>query len=98
MSVFRAATPNQIRCPHCKTRVRYIDTRRVMWMLMLIAALIFGLSFVLVTYIWKIEKGIPQCLAIFGLVFVSWMLVELATAHYLRRNKTLECTPNRSPR
>ena len=93
MSVLLATTPNRIRCPHCKTRVRYINTRRVMRTLILIAAAIFGLSFVLVTYVLRIEDKGNRCYVMFGIFIISWILVELATAHYLRRNKTLECTP-----
>ena len=64
-----------------------------MWIVALIAALIFGLSFVLATYVWKFQNPAARCLMIFGLFLVSWMFVELAVTRYLRRNKTLECPP-----
>ena len=93
LSVFLAQTPSRIRCPHCKARVRYVGTRRLMWMIAFIAAMIFGFSFVLATYVWKFQNEYTRALVLFGLFFVSWMFVELAVARYLRRNKTLECTP-----
>lgn len=65
----------------------------MMWMLAFIAAVIFGFSFVLATYVWKIQNELTRVLVFFGLFFVSWMFVELAVARYLRYNKTLECTP-----
>jgi len=63
-------------------------------MLTLIGVAVFGLSFVLVTYVFRIEDGDERSLMFFGLVFASWAFVELAFTLYLRRRRKLECVPN----
>src|SRR2546426_3074941 len=91
LSVFVAGTPSRIRCPHCRTRLRYVGIRRLLWMLVLIGASVFGGSFILVQYVFQIENKDKACVIWAGLVFGSWAFVELAVARYLRRNKVLEC-------
>lgn len=94
LSVFLAGTPNKIRCPHCKTRLRYIGVRRLLWTLALVATLVFGSSFALVEYVFQIEDEDKRCLIFAGLFFTLWEVVELSVTIYLQRNKTLECIPN----
>jgi hypothetical protein len=97
LSVFLAGTPNRIRCPHCKTRVRYVGIRRLLWLLALLGAFVFGVSFVLVTCVFMIENEDKRCVVCVGLVFALWALVELTVTRYLRRNKTLECVKGVKP-
>lgn len=91
--MFFAGTPSRIRCPHCKTRLRYVGIRRLLWILVLAGVLVFGCSFVFVQYIFRIENEDKRMVIGMALFFASWAVVELVVALYLRRNKVLECIP-----
>lgn len=64
-----------------------------MWIIVLIAAVIVGMSFFAANYVWRFQNPAVRNLVMFGLAFVSWIFVELAVTRYLRRKKTLECAP-----
>ena len=90
-SVFFASSPSRIRCPHCRTRLRYVDIRPVLWILALAAAIAFGSSYALSEYVIQIESSALRLLVFVALFIGFWTPVELAIAFYVRKNKTLEC-------
>lgn len=92
-SVVRASMPDQIRCPHCHSRLEYTQAEMV-WsvviviLLGLLVLLGYGLS-------WMTTSPPAVVLLLFGIGAV-WLPVEVSAAHYLRRHRRLKTVPARS--
>ena len=84
-----ALLPNLIRCPHCRTRLVYRDTGRL-----LVGLVVLGLALVtgiILLIPWLLPDTHPavRLAAFVAILLVVWIPVELWAAAYLRRNKVL---------
>lgn len=84
--VLSAALPNWVRCPHCKSRLRYRRAGGV------IAIVLVGLLGVVVVTFLKVSSLATPRRSLIGaaIVIVSYILVELATTWFLRNRRELE--------
>lgn len=84
--VFSAALPSRIRCPHCKSRLRYRKIARVIAVLLVgLCGLVVG-AFVLVSSLATPRRGLIWA----AVVIISWVFVELVTTWFLRNRRELE--------
>ena len=89
LGIMLAGIPNRIKCPHCKSRVKYQNT-------FLVIAILFIIGLILVVLIHPLVKKLhisPQPLEFIVYIFSVWLLwqpAEFFAALYLRSNKVLE--------
>ena len=93
-AIFSAGVPNRIRCPHCRSRLRYDGTIALMalpFAVVVLAALVFHEV--------AVDVGVARPgLLVAGLLLVTWLPVELLLALYLRDHRTLRTVaPRRRP-
>lgn len=84
-AIVAAGLPSRIRCPHCRTLLRYDGALAFM-------ALPFAIVIVaaLIIHEVAVDVGVASPgLLIVVLVLVTWVPVELLLALYLRENRTL---------
>jgi hypothetical protein len=94
-AIVAAGVPSRIRCPHCRSRLRYDGAMAVMafpFAVVVLAAL--------VVHEVAVDVGVARPgLFMAILLLVTWVPVELLLALYLRDNRTLrmvEPRPDRS--
>jgi hypothetical protein len=84
-SIFSAGVPSRIRCPHCRSLLRYDGT---------VAVLLIPFAVVILAALIAHESAVDLGLARPGifvvlLVVVTWVPIELLMAMYLREHRTL---------
>jgi len=90
--IISAGLPNRIKCPRCKTRLRFKTNS---WLHFFFVALPLLVLFLAVSQ-WITEylaSSAPRSMQIliFTILFVSlWLLYEIPNAIYLRKSKVLE--------
>jgi hypothetical protein len=89
--VFLAVWPTRVKCPHCKSLLRYdINVWRTLFLFVIPLAVVFVvLPLVLMSYFFGGLDIIPLILALI-LYFVLWEAFEIINAVYWRSHKTLE--------
>jgi hypothetical protein len=84
-SIFAAGLPSRIRCPHCRTLLRYdgaLFLIAIPFLLAMLAALVVHEA--------AIDLGLDRPgLFVVVLLLVTWIPIELLLALYLRENRTL---------
>ena len=84
-AVVLAGLPNRIRCPHCRSLLRYDGMLTIMalpFVIVILAALIMHEV--------AVDVGIPRPgLFLIVMVLLTWFPVELLIALYLRDHRTL---------
>ena len=90
LSVFLAAWPTRLKCPHCKSRLRYdINVWRTFSILVLpLSVVLLALSLMLMHFIFGNLDPIPLVLSLV-LFTVLWAAFEVISAVYWRSHKTL---------
>jgi hypothetical protein len=89
--IFSAGLPNRIRCPYCKSRLRYVGTTSVNAVLAVASICVVAGGFTLTSSLTPITNDpIRWSLVLALLVLVAWVPVELATAWFLRNRRQLE--------
>ena len=84
-AIVAAGLPSRIRCPHCRTLLRYDGT----FALMVLPFAIVILSALIVHEV-AVDVGIPRPgLFVVVQVLVTWVPVEFLLALYLRDHRTL---------
>jgi hypothetical protein len=84
-AVVAAGLPSRIRCPHCRTLLRYDGALALMALPFVIV-----IGSALIIHEVAVDVGIASPgLLIVVLVIVTWVPVELLLAIYLRENRTL---------
>ena len=84
-SVFSAGMPNRIRCPHCRTQLRYDGGVAFMIVPFAIVAIA-----TLIVHEAAIDAGIPRPgLFAVVLLLVTWIPLELLLVLFLRERRTL---------
>jgi hypothetical protein len=89
LSIVFAGLPSRIKCPHCKSQLKYRSTRFVFIVLVTIA---IGLAIVLLTPVKSLAIS-PKLLEFVIYLFafgVFWLPIELVFAIYLRAMGVLE--------
>ncbi|MGP0068580.1 MAG: hypothetical protein ACLQGP_33895 [Isosphaeraceae bacterium] len=84
--VLSAALPTWIRCPHCKSRLRYRNIAGTMAIVLTGLCGLFVVTFVRVSLL----KTPRRALIGAAVVIVGYILVELATTWYLRNRRELD--------
>ena len=84
--ILSALLPSRVRCPHCKSRLRYRKTAIV------IAVVLGGLCLLFIeTFVWFSSFRTPRRGLIWAaVVVVSWVLVELVLTWFMRNRRELE--------
>jgi hypothetical protein len=91
-AIVAAGLPSRIRCPHCRTLLRYDGT----YALMALPFAIVILSALIVHEV-AVDVGIPRPgLFVIVQVLLTWVPVEFLLALYLRDHRTLHLV-NRGP-
>ena len=88
LDIMLAGLPNRIKCPHCKSRVKYQNASLFLSILLVIGLLLVVLVHPLV----KKMNISPQPLEFIVFIFSVWLLwqpFEFIAALYLRSNKVL---------
>jgi hypothetical protein len=88
-TIMVAPLPNLIRCPHCRTRLVYRDTARVLVLLLLLATALGVGAFVAVERL-PLPNLWTRLAVIIAGMFLLWLPIELWAAIYLRRTKRLD--------
>jgi hypothetical protein len=87
--VLTAALPSRVRCPHCKARLAYENSGRLVVTLGLLLLALAIVAFVGVGKVYSAMRW-EYHLALAGLVLVVWMPVEWLLTVYLRNRGTLK--------
>jgi hypothetical protein len=89
--VVAAPLPNLVRCPHCRTRLKYRDT---LWLFVVVifVALILAVGAFAVAQLLIGEPILLTAATAVVILVVAWVPIEVFVAAYLRRSKVLTRT------
>ena len=91
-AIFSAGGPSRIRCPHCRSRLRYDGAIAVMALPFAVVVLA-----ALVVHEVAVDVGVARPgLFVAILLLVTWVPVELLLALYLRDHRTLRMVAPRA--
>jgi uncharacterized membrane protein len=81
--------PNRIRCPHCRSRVRYAGIGGVIAFLIVLFIVLSSTAFALAQMIIPGSLSFEHIAVFAALLVAAWTPIELATALFLRRRRRL---------
>ena len=87
--VFSAGLPSRVRCPFCKSRLSYGDTRTLVACLAAVVLLVGASSYFFVSRFYAITRLEFHVLSA-GLALVLLLAVDFAVAMYLRNSRGLK--------
>lgn len=88
MALVKAPWTTRITCPHCRSRLKYLNVRNFNIVLVAISIVIgFPAGFFFVAFIYDDE--IYLSFLILLAVIILWLPIELMLSRYLRANKQL---------
>ncbi len=91
--IFSATLPNRIRCPHCKSRLRYRRIAGVITIVLLGLCGLMVITFIRVSALTTPRRGLIGA----SVVLVFCILAELATIWFLRNRRELELADRPRP-
>ena len=94
--IYRAGLPNRVPCPHCKTRLRYCNTKGLLALVFVIAT-IGAVGAYIAAHVLAPTNSPGVRIGIFALIFIPvWAVVELPIAWYLQHRHELDVVERRS--
>ena len=88
-SIYKAGLPNMLKCPHCKSKLKYQPSG---WKMVIISSIIVIPIFLIVIYLVREHVALSkslQFLVSLGVMLVAWTPFEIYFAWKLRKDHEL---------